>query len=144
MLSQTWCFSAALQTQHGEIPLTNIKVSGSLAGLMHGFTILEQEASTSRQGYDAGIKLGPTILSFMKNHNRVNREYKIDSVSPVIYSTQMGKRNLRTNNPPLPQVGDGLAVYCVRTSAVLRQQRFQRLQNKKRKMVKSNIGTERD
>lgn len=54
----------------------------------HGYnvTILEQEVSTSRQGYDAGIKLGPNILSFMKNHNRVNREYKIDSVSPVTFN----------------------------------------------------------
>ncbi|KAF2705778.1 FAD/NAD(P)-binding domain-containing protein [Pleomassaria siparia CBS 279.74] len=70
-------------------------IGGSLAGLMHGImlkhhgynvTILEQEPSTSRQGYDAGIKLGPNVLSFMKNHDRVNREYKIDSVSPVTFN----------------------------------------------------------
>lgn len=45
----------------------------------HGYnvTILEQESSTSRQGYDAGISIGPAVQEFFKKHDRVKREIAI-------------------------------------------------------------------
>ncbi|KAF1845105.1 FAD binding domain-containing protein [Cucurbitaria berberidis CBS 394.84] len=63
-----------------------VVVGGSLAGLMHGImlrdngysvTILEQEPSTHRQGLDAGIRVGPDFIQFMKQYDRVKREYGI-------------------------------------------------------------------
>jgi hypothetical protein len=37
----------------------------------HGYiiTILKQESSISRQGYDVGIKIGPAVEAFIKKHN---------------------------------------------------------------------------
>jgi hypothetical protein len=66
--------------------LTLSQIGGSNAGLMcgvmlkhHGYnvTVLEQETSPSRQGYDAGITVGPAVQDFLKEHDRVNREMVI-------------------------------------------------------------------
>jgi 2-polyprenyl-6-methoxyphenol hydroxylase-like FAD-dependent oxidoreductase len=45
----------------------------------HGYnvTILERETSPSRQGYDAGIKIGPAVEEFLKKHDRVNRDISV-------------------------------------------------------------------
>jgi 2-polyprenyl-6-methoxyphenol hydroxylase-like FAD-dependent oxidoreductase len=45
----------------------------------HGYnvTILEQESSPSRQGYDAGITIGPAVQDFLLKHDRVKREMVI-------------------------------------------------------------------
>lgn len=42
----------------------------------HGYdvTILEQNTSPRREGYDAGIKIGPAGEEFLRNHDRVKRE----------------------------------------------------------------------
>lgn len=42
----------------------------------HGYnvTILEQETSPRREGYDAGIKVGPANEEFLKRHDRVQRD----------------------------------------------------------------------
>jgi 2-polyprenyl-6-methoxyphenol hydroxylase-like FAD-dependent oxidoreductase len=42
----------------------------------HGYnvTILEQEISPRREGYDAGIKVGPANEEFLKRHDRVKRD----------------------------------------------------------------------
>jgi hypothetical protein len=53
-----------------------------MCGIMlkhHGYnvTILEQEASPSRQGYDAGIKIGPAVEAFLNKHDRVKRDMTI-------------------------------------------------------------------
>ncbi|KAF3035817.1 hypothetical protein E8E12_005542 [Didymella heteroderae] len=58
-------------------------IGGSIGGLMcgvmlkhHGYnvTILEQEISPRREGYDAGIKVGPANEEFLKRHDRVKRD----------------------------------------------------------------------
>ncbi|KAL1656231.1 hypothetical protein SLS61_001304 [Didymella pomorum] len=60
-----------------------IIIGGSIGGLMcgvmlkhHGYnvTILEQEISPRREGYDAGIKVGPANEQFLKRHDRVKRD----------------------------------------------------------------------
>lgn len=45
----------------------------------HGYdvTILERDASISRQGYDAGIKIGPAMEAFLKKHDLVNRDMTV-------------------------------------------------------------------
>lgn len=45
----------------------------------HGYsvTILEQEVSSSREGYDAGIKIGPAVEAFLNKHDRVKRDMTI-------------------------------------------------------------------
>jgi 2-polyprenyl-6-methoxyphenol hydroxylase-like FAD-dependent oxidoreductase len=53
-----------------------------MCGIMlkhHGYnvTILEQEVSPSRQGYDAGIKIGPAVEAFLNKHDRVKRDMTI-------------------------------------------------------------------
>jgi 2-polyprenyl-6-methoxyphenol hydroxylase-like FAD-dependent oxidoreductase len=53
-----------------------------MCGIMlkhHGYnvTILEQEASQSRQGYDAGISFGPAVQEFLEKHDRVKRDMVI-------------------------------------------------------------------
>jgi 2-polyprenyl-6-methoxyphenol hydroxylase-like FAD-dependent oxidoreductase len=53
-----------------------------MCGIMlkhHGYnvTILEQETSPSRQGYDAGIKIGPAVEEFLNKHDRVKRNMTI-------------------------------------------------------------------
>lgn len=62
------------------------QIGGSNAGLMcgvmlkhHGYnvTILEQEIPSFRTGYDAGITVGPAVLDWLKQHDRVNREMAI-------------------------------------------------------------------
>lgn len=40
----------------------------------HNVTILEQEVSPRREGYDAGIKLGPANEEFLRRHDRVKRD----------------------------------------------------------------------
>jgi 2-polyprenyl-6-methoxyphenol hydroxylase-like FAD-dependent oxidoreductase len=61
------------------------QIGGSIAGLMcgvmlkhhgHNVTILEQ-ASLSRQGYDAGIKIGPEVEKYLEKHDDVKRDMRI-------------------------------------------------------------------
>ncbi|KAH7408073.1 hypothetical protein DE146DRAFT_645177 [Phaeosphaeria sp. MPI-PUGE-AT-0046c] len=70
-----------------------IIIGGSIAGLMcgvmlkhHGYsvTILEQEVSSSREGYDAGIKIGPAVQAFLDKHDRVKRDMTITCLPGVI------------------------------------------------------------
>jgi len=70
-------------------------IGGSNAGLMcgvmlkhHGYnvTILEQETSPSRQGYDAGISIGPAVQDFLEKHDRVKREMTIKSPPGVKFN----------------------------------------------------------
>jgi 2-polyprenyl-6-methoxyphenol hydroxylase-like FAD-dependent oxidoreductase len=60
-----------------------LQIGGSIAGLMsgimlkhHGYnvTILEKVTSPFREGYDAGIKIGPEVQEFLDKHDRVKRE----------------------------------------------------------------------
>jgi 2-polyprenyl-6-methoxyphenol hydroxylase-like FAD-dependent oxidoreductase len=62
---------------------TAIIIGGSIGGLMCGtmlkhqgydVTILEREVNSSRQGYDAGIKIGPEVEEFLEKHDRVKRD----------------------------------------------------------------------
>lgn len=53
-----------------------------MCGIMlkhHGYnvTILEQETAPARQGFDAGIKIGPPVQEFLKVHDRVKRDMVI-------------------------------------------------------------------
>jgi 2-polyprenyl-6-methoxyphenol hydroxylase-like FAD-dependent oxidoreductase len=53
-----------------------------MCGIMlkhHGYsvTILEQEVSSSREGYDAGIKIGSAVEAFLNKHDRVKRDVTI-------------------------------------------------------------------
>lgn len=43
----------------------------------YNVTILEQEPSRAREGYDAGIKIGPPLEEFLKHHDRVGRDMVI-------------------------------------------------------------------
>jgi 2-polyprenyl-6-methoxyphenol hydroxylase-like FAD-dependent oxidoreductase len=45
----------------------------------HGYnvTILEQEISSVRKGYDAGITIGPAVQDWLRKHDRVKREMTI-------------------------------------------------------------------
>ncbi|KAL9116206.1 MAG: hypothetical protein Q9227_000577 [Pyrenula ochraceoflavens] len=70
-------------------------IGGSNAGLMHGImlkhhgyrvTILEQETSTSRQGYDAGLKMEADFLDFLDKHDRVKRPHIIDNAAALTVS----------------------------------------------------------
>lgn len=58
----------------------------------HGYTvtILEREISPSRQGYDAGIKIGPAVLNFLEKHDRVKRDM-IMTCSPGVKINIEGK-----------------------------------------------------
>lgn len=40
-------------------------------------TILEKEALAIRQGYDAGIKIGPAVVEFLEKHDRLKRDMSI-------------------------------------------------------------------
>lgn len=68
------------------------QIGGSNAGLMcgvmlkhHGYnvTILEQELSPFRTGYDAGITIGPAVQDWLKKHDRVKREMTITCLPGV-------------------------------------------------------------
>ncbi|KAF2106038.1 hypothetical protein BDV96DRAFT_607696 [Lophiotrema nucula] len=72
-----------------------IIVGGSIAGLMcgimlkhHGYnvTIFEKEPSKSREGYNAGIKIGPDVQDFLKKHSRVPRDFTITCKAPVKFN----------------------------------------------------------
>ncbi|KAF2869132.1 hypothetical protein BDV95DRAFT_112981 [Massariosphaeria phaeospora] len=83
---------------------TAVIVGGSLAGLMHGImlkqqgydvTILEQEASTTRLGFDAGIRVGPAVVNFMNQYDRTGRPYEIAATTQFI--DKKGAIKLRTS-----------------------------------------------
>lgn len=66
-----------------------LQIGGSLCGLIHGIvlkrhgynvTILEQEVSASRQGFDAGIRAGPELVKFLDKYNRSTGAYSIQSI----------------------------------------------------------------
>jgi 2-polyprenyl-6-methoxyphenol hydroxylase-like FAD-dependent oxidoreductase len=63
----------------------------------HGYnvTILEQETSPSRQGYDAGISIGPAVREFMEKHDRVKREMVITCPPGVNISLNGGPKPRR-------------------------------------------------
>jgi 2-polyprenyl-6-methoxyphenol hydroxylase-like FAD-dependent oxidoreductase len=50
----------------------------------HGYTvtILEQDVSPSREGYDAGVKEGPDGRAFLERHDRVKRPYTLACMPP--------------------------------------------------------------
>lgn len=54
----------------------------------YSVTILEQEASSMRSGFDAGINAGPYCVQFLRKYDHVNRPYAVDT--PVV---QIIKRN---------------------------------------------------
>lgn len=71
-----------------DFALTSQQIGGSLAGLMHGImlkgngykvTILEQETSSIRLGFDAGINVGPNVVQFLEKYDRINRPYAVDT-----------------------------------------------------------------
>lgn len=55
----------------------------------HGYTVTileQQEASTARQGFDAGIHMGPDVQSFLKEHDRVRRDFTVTCTPSVKYN----------------------------------------------------------
>jgi 2-polyprenyl-6-methoxyphenol hydroxylase-like FAD-dependent oxidoreductase len=76
--------------------LTKAQIGGSIGGLMCGtmlkhqgydVTILEREVNSSRQGYDAGIKVGPEVTAFLEKHDRVKRDMIITCQPGITKST---------------------------------------------------------
>ncbi|KAF2446603.1 FAD/NAD(P)-binding domain-containing protein [Karstenula rhodostoma CBS 690.94] len=76
-------------------------IGGSTAGLLngvmlkhHGYnvTILEQFSGT-RDGYDAGITIGPDVKSFLAKHDRVQRPFALTCTPPLKFNIQ-GKPRL--------------------------------------------------
>lgn len=87
--------------------LTMLQIGGSNAGLMHGImlkhhgynvTILEQDVSPIRQGYDAGVKEGPDLLAFLDRHDRIKRPYSVSCISPKTIN-QDGKVQSQSGKP---------------------------------------------
>ena len=73
-----------------------LQLGGSNAGLMHGImlkhhgyrvTILEQDTSTSRQGYDAGLKMEADFLAFLDKHDRLKRAHIVDNAASLTVSS---------------------------------------------------------
>lgn len=69
------------------------QIGGSLAGLMHaimlrslGFnvTVVEQDLSGSRRGYDAGIRAGPDVVEFLKEYDKMNSQYHLHAATQFI------------------------------------------------------------
>lgn len=43
----------------------------------YAVTILERDTDTRREGFDAGIRVGPDFVTFLKEYDRIHRPYEI-------------------------------------------------------------------
>jgi 2-polyprenyl-6-methoxyphenol hydroxylase-like FAD-dependent oxidoreductase len=55
----------------------------------YAVTILEQ-ASDRRGGFDAGISVGPDVVSFLKKYDRIDRPYEIRALGPQFINAEGG------------------------------------------------------
>ncbi|KAL1612161.1 hypothetical protein SLS60_000385 [Paraconiothyrium brasiliense] len=71
-----------------------IIIGGSTAGLLNGImlkhhgydvTVLEQFSGT-RDGYDAGITIGPDVMSFLAKHDRVQCPFALTCTPPIKFN----------------------------------------------------------
>ncbi|KAF2119759.1 hypothetical protein BDV96DRAFT_568167 [Lophiotrema nucula] len=77
-----------------------VVIGGSLAGLLHGVmltrhgysvTILEQDPSPAREGFDAGIMVKEEVLEFLQKHDRMKRELYVPAEGPQFNLNQDGR-----------------------------------------------------
>ncbi|KAL1611925.1 hypothetical protein SLS60_000148 [Paraconiothyrium brasiliense] len=73
--------------------MTAVVIGGSLSGLMHAImlrdlgskvTVVEQEISDSRRGYDAGIRAGPDVVKFLEKYDRTNSKYHLHAATQFV------------------------------------------------------------
>jgi 2-polyprenyl-6-methoxyphenol hydroxylase-like FAD-dependent oxidoreductase len=62
----------------------------------YAVTILEQDTASRREGFDAGIRVGPDFVSLLKKYDRIDRPYEIHATG---YQDQARNASLILGTP---------------------------------------------